>query len=214
MPNFQNEAPPESDHQGFRIVRTPTARPLIGHVLSSNLEGCPTHYVSARTIPCEAPNCDPCNNGIGWRWHGYLLVLLSSTQETVIFEMTAKASKAFSQYYKRYGTTRGCFFKAQRINDRPNGRVLIVAKPSDLSKVNLPPELDVKKLLCHVWNIAPNQAITPEYKTRPPFNTIQVDRDLPEMPQTIDVLHFCHDHARDWIMDHITDHTPNMRLFP
>lgn len=181
MPIFTNEAPPQGDRHGFRLVRTPASPPFRAFVISENLLGCPTHYVANRTIPCEHPTCEPCENGIGWRWHGYLLVQIESTTETVIFEMTAAASDHFKKYYERHGTTRGCYFQATRANNRPNGRVLLQCKPADLAKINLPKPLDLIKLLSHIWNIAPNQTQVADSHPRAPAMAINTDRTRPEM---------------------------------
>lgn len=182
MPKWQNDPPTDHSQSGYRLVRTPAAHALLAHVLCEDLVGCPTHFVGNRTIPCEAPNCESCSAGISWRWHGYLAVLLDATQEIAIFECTARAAEAFKQYHQRYGTLRGCHFKAMRHNARQNGRVLIQAKPGDLAKITLPKPPDVRKLLCHIWNIAPKQVEVPDAQTRPPFKNIKVDRDQPELP--------------------------------
>ena len=190
MPKFSHEAPSQGDRHGFRLVRTPASPPFRAFVISENLIGCPTHYVANRTIPCESPNCEPCENGIGWRWHGYLLVQIEATSEQVIFEMTAAASDAFKKYYERHGTTRGCYFQATRANNRSNGRVLIQCKPADLQKINLPQPLNLIKLLSHIWNIPPNQTQQAESHPRAPAINIRTDRTRPEIytpkPSTID----------------------------
>jgi len=181
MPNFSSVPPSDVRHPGYRLVRTPSNRPLRGIVLSENMVGCPTHYVSNRTVPCERPNCDACQNGIGWRWHGYVLTLLDPTNESVIFECTATAAENFANYHKRYGTTRGCFFQATRLNGKTNGRVIIQTKPADLTKVTLPKPQDLVKLLCHIWNVAPNQAEQADSMNKPPHGNIVLDRTRPEM---------------------------------
>lgn len=181
MPVWQNNPPTDLGRSGYRLLRTPPANPMIGYVISQNLTGCRTHFIGNRTVPCESPNCDVCDNGVSWRWHAYLLVLVEATQETIIFETTAAAAQSFAAYHQRHGTTRGCYFKASRANSKPNGRVLIQCRPADLAKVNLPRELDVQKLLCHIWNIAPNQTTTPDHMARPPFRDIKVDRARSEL---------------------------------
>jgi len=95
--------------------------------------------------------------------------------------MTAIAAKVFQEYHERYGTTRGAAFKAQRINGRHNGRVLIQAKPADLAKIQLPPAPNVEKLLCHIWNIPEQQATSPAEMSRPPAKDIKIDRSKPEL---------------------------------
>lgn len=189
MPSFDSAPPEDLGRSGFRLIRTPTAHALQAHVLSDNLVGCKTHFVGNRTIPCEAPDCESCNSGIGWRWHGYLAIVVDATQEVAIFECTARSAAAFAEYFKRYDTTRGCHFKAQRLNGRPNGRVLIQCKPADLAKVNLPSPPVVQKCLCHIWNIPENQVDTTKHATRPPFKAVHVDRTKPELqrkqPETV-----------------------------
>ena len=176
MLNFTTEPPDDLGRSGYRLIRTPAARPITGYVLSDNVTGCPTHFINNRTVPCEAPDCDACASGVGWRWHGYLLVLLADTQETVLFEMTAAASQPFKTYRERYGTTRGAAFKATRANSRPNGRVLIQTKPADLAKITLPKAQPVHKLLCHIWNIPETQIDTTDHRARAPFQNATIDR--------------------------------------
>jgi len=181
MPQFSNQAPADTTSNGIRLLRTPAAVPLTGHVLSDVLMGCPTHYVGNRTIPCEGEECTPCESGVTWRWHAWIAIQLSTTQEVVLFEMTAKASETFTEYYKRYGTIRGAAFKAYRLNQKSNGRVLIQAKPADLAKVTLAPEPNVQKLLCHIWNIPETQVIQTDHQTRPPARNLAVDRARAEL---------------------------------
>ncbi len=181
MPRFDSQAPPDLGRSGYRLVRTPAAHALTAHVISDRLIGCPTHFVGNRTIPCERPSCDPCESGVPWRWHGYLAIVIDATQEIVIFETTAKASAAFVDYYERMNTTRGCHMKAQRVNGKHNGRVLIQCKPADLAKIHLPESPNVEKVLCHIWNIPENQVNKSDSMTRPPADNIEVDRDRPEL---------------------------------
>lgn len=181
MPNWNTEPPNDLGRSGIRLIRTPPAHPFLALVLSDNLVGCNTHYINQRTIPCETPTCESCEAGIGWRWHGYLAVVVDATKETVLFECTARAAEAFRAYHQLHGTLRGCHFKAVRLNQRPNGRVLIQAKPADLANVNLPTAPNVQQLLCHIWNIPPSQVEARDAKPRPPFAAVDVDRSKPEL---------------------------------
>lgn len=176
MPRFSTEPPPEQDHSGYRLIRTPAAHALLAQIISDNLVGCNTHFTNNRTVPCEQPTCDACQNGIAWRWHGYLLVLTAANQEIVIFECTARASAAFRAHRQTYKTLRGARFKAVRLNQRANGRVLITVKPGDLTRITLPPDQPVEKLLCHIWNIPPATVEKQDHKPRMPFDHATVDR--------------------------------------
>jgi len=160
MPQFSNEAPPESTRPGFRLIRTPAQRSVVAIVTCDDLVGCPTHFYRNRTLPCEAPNCEPCNTGHAWRWHGYVSCVDQSSHEHILFEMTAQASDAFRDYRKEHNTLRGCLFKASRVSFRYNGRVVIRCKPADLAGVTLPGPPNIPVMLCHIWNIP-----TPDVKT-------------------------------------------------
>jgi len=110
-----------------------------------------------------------------------LAILLEATQEIVIFECTAKSAAAFAAYHERHGTTRGAHMKAQRLNARPNGRVLIQCRPADLAKVHLPNSPQVEKVLCHIWTIPENQVTTAAQMKRPPAEAVEIDRSRPEI---------------------------------
>ena len=181
MLTFDNRPPADDSGPGYRLIRTPPAHPLIAHVLSDNLIGCRTHYYNNRTVPCETPECEACASKIGWRWHGYLAILIDATRETAIFECTARASTAFADYYQLHRTTRGCHFKAVRLHQRTNGRVVIQCQPADPAKINLPAAPDLPTHLSHIWNIAPNQVTKPAQKPRAPFDNLSVDRSRAEL---------------------------------
>lgn len=193
MPNFDHQPPADLGRSGYRLLRTPAAHPLIGHILSDNLVGCRTHFYNQRTSPCESPNCDMCDSGIAWRWHGYVVMILDATQEIIIFECTARSAESIAAYYQRHGTTRGAHMKASRVNSRPNGRVLLQCKPADLQKISLPKAPPVEKLLCHIWNIPANQVGQTNNKPRPPFPDTTIDRTKPE---EITTLHQAADYLR------------------
>lgn len=107
-----------------------------------------------RTVPCEGPaNCKWHKEGFSWRWHGYLGCVVAATMEPAIFEFTAPCSDTFSNYALQYGNLRGCYFVASRPSGRPNGRVTIACRPADLQRVRLPEPFDVRRVLCHIWNV-------------------------------------------------------------
>jgi hypothetical protein len=161
----------------MRIVRTPTVGQLTGIITCPDIVGCATHFYQRRTVPCETPNCDVCAAGIGWRWHGWVSCILASTQEHVLFEMTAEGSEYLRRYRDTNISLRGCLFCASRVAPRPNARVTIKTKPADLAKITLPQPPDLMRALAHIWGIPPEQAnIDGTQKTSP---KIGVNRKLP-----------------------------------
>ena len=172
MPNWINEPPDGASHSGMRLIRTPATKTLTACVTSTEIVGCCTHFVGNRTVPCEGvPNCAPCSEGIPWRWHGYLSCLLRETLEHVLFEFTAASSDPFKHYIEVHGTLRGCKMTARRVNSKHNGRVLIQCREAELTRIRLPDPPDLKKMMCHIWNIPTNRAETPNM-ARPPFKNL------------------------------------------
>ncbi len=153
MPNFTNSAPEKTSGQGLRLCRTPAVGHLVGLVTCPQLIGCPTHFYHYRTVPCEAPDCEACQAGQPWRWHGYVSAIDQATNEHILFEMTAQAAENFTGYHERHGTLIGCLFEAKRLSQHTNGRVLIRCKPTDLANVHMPPAPNMINALSHIWNI-------------------------------------------------------------
>lgn len=154
MPHWTTEPPAQAGGHAVRILRTPAAKPLVAIVTSQSIGGTATHFVKNRTIPCEKPNdCPWCDDGHSWRWHAYLSAVMAGTYEHFIFECTAAASDTFTTYYNIHNTVRGCKFQAHRPSGRANGRIVIACKRLDETQVRIPEELNVRRILCHIWNI-------------------------------------------------------------
>ncbi|KKL13131.1 hypothetical protein LCGC14_2528840, partial [marine sediment metagenome] len=82
MPKWQSAPPADQPGFSLRILRTPTNKPIVAYVTSTDVIGCITHFARNRTIPCEGQdNCTWCEEGFSWRWHGYLAALLTDTLE-------------------------------------------------------------------------------------------------------------------------------------
>lgn len=155
MPQWSNAPPPGIGRSGLRLLRTPTGKSLVATIYSDDLVGCPTHFMNNRTIPCEQDGrCEACDLGRPWRWHAYVACILEPHLERILFEVTAAGAESWIDYREAHGTLRGCKFKATRVNNRNNGRVIIVTRPADLAKIDLPEAADVPKLLCHIWNVS------------------------------------------------------------
>lgn len=176
MPNWQNEPPKDTHGFSLRILRTPSTKPLIGLVTSTDVLGCITHYARNRTIPCEGEDdCEWCQDGFSWRWHGYLAAILSDTLEHFLFEFTATAATTFQTYHRLHMTMRACHFKATRPSGRNNGRVVIFCKPGDEQRARLPDPPDLKKILCHIWNVQ-NTTVSEHYSPNRVGKILKVDK--------------------------------------
>ena len=154
MPTFDFDPPSVQDNFPFRILRCPALGALDAIATCSRLIGTWTHFAQNRTVPCEGQDaCSLCAEGFSKRWHAYLSALIPKTLEHILFECTASASEAFRTYQSVHSTLRGCYFRAERPSHKPNGRVIIKCHPADLTGRFLPPEPDVHRLLCHLWNV-------------------------------------------------------------
>lgn len=160
MPTWSNQIPKDPRGPALPIVRTPAAKPLTAIITSLDLLGTYTHYYKGRTKPCERPDCEPCANGIPFRWHAYVAAIQPANDLHFLFELTASAAEPLIDYRDQHGTLRGCLFEASRWNRRPNGRILIRTKPADLTERRIPDAPDIQKCLAILWDL-PNQDLAP-----------------------------------------------------
>lgn len=169
MPTYTTTVPNDPRGPSFLIQRTPAFKPLIAIVTSENLVGTYTHFYRGRTMPCEAPDCEACRDGIPYRWHAYMAAYDPKIPLHFIFECTAQSAEAFTTYRAAYETLRGCHFRAHRMNSRANGRIVIQTQAADLTKFNLPQPPELTKCLAILWSLPIPQVqaptIHPEKKT-------------------------------------------------
>jgi hypothetical protein len=161
MPNWSNQIPERSKHNGFDLVRTPADKPFAAIVTCEDLIGCYTHYWGGRTVPCEGETCRACAELQSSRWHGYLSCFNPRTHDHCIFEFTQKAAYAFQEYREAHGTLRGCYFQATRPKRRKNSRVVIQCKPADLTQITLPHPPDMIRAMATIWQL-PASAFEPD----------------------------------------------------
>lgn len=153
MPQFNNAPPANHDQPQLRIMRAPASPPFQAIITSDDLVGCPIHWYAGRTLPCELENCPACGDGLAWRWKGYVACVCQKTDEHCIFEFPAAAGERLAEYRNKNGTLRGCQFRAYRIPERPNGRLLLRTQPSNFLPNMMPKEVDVVKCLLRIWQI-------------------------------------------------------------
>lgn len=153
MPKWTTEVPESTRGPAFPIRRTPASRPILAIVTSEDLIGCYTHFWQGSTVPCEGEGCEPCLNGMPYRWHAYMTAVDHQTALHFIFEVTALGAEYFTVYRDAHQSLRGCFFQAKRWNNRPNARILVQCKPADLNQVHLPPPPDLRKAMAILWSL-------------------------------------------------------------
>jgi len=151
MPRWTTTPPAETHHTTLPIIRTPARGEFSGLITSPDQIGCPTHYWHGRTIPCEANDCEPCQQGNPWRYHAYLTIWSRKKNEHYLFEFTQQAANKIAEYREKHGTLRGHLLTAHRPSQKPNGRIQILLQPIDLSSIDIPRPVDIQTILLHLW---------------------------------------------------------------
>lgn len=153
MPNWSTDVPDDPRGQGLPLLRTPAGSRLRAIVTSTDLIGCETHFWGGHTVPCEAPECEACQNGVAYRWHGYLSAFNPLDSLHFIFEMTDQAARFFTAYRKEHNALRCCQFEAYRWHSKKNGRVMIKCERSAVLSSALPQAPDLKKVMAIIWRL-------------------------------------------------------------
>jgi hypothetical protein len=177
MPVFRNCIPQSTGEHGYDLKRTPANGSLQGIITCEDVLVCDTHFFRGRTTPCERTYneelktvddsaCQPCVEKIGFRTHVYVSVFDVKKREHFIFECTAVAAKALSDYKASNGTLRGCILYACRPKGTKNSKVSIETNTANLQKMPLPNPPDIQKALCVIWRIPLNtlEPIAPNKK--------------------------------------------------
>ncbi len=153
-------------------------------ITSDDLIGTDTHFFKGHTVPCTRPDCEAHDEGIPFRWHGYIAALNKQDRLHFIFEFTAQAADSLDQYRLAHGTLRGCEFNAIRLHGRFNGRVILTCHPLDQQKVNLPRAPDVAACMAIIWGIPAGQIETNrKVNGRPAMTNTEQPLDLFPRPQ-------------------------------
>jgi hypothetical protein len=154
MPHWTLSPPDDHHKHSLPLIRTPATRPLTAIITTPDIIGCDTHFYGGHTVPCEAPDCTPCNEGVPSRWHGYLAVYNPHTQVHAILELTAAATEQLCTYHKQHQTLRGALIECRRWNQRPNGRVIVKAQTWSGAPSLLPDAPDVQAIMTTIWQLA------------------------------------------------------------
>lgn len=177
MPAFSNTPPTDPRGYALPIMRTPTSRKFQAIITSDDLIGCNTHFWGGKTVPCEAPDCEACKNGMPFRWHAYCSAVLHPQGLHILYEVTALAAEALVTFRRANSTLRGCAIEAYRWRQNPNGRVIIKCERTSRSLESLPDPPDLIKCLSIIWQI-PADAMAKQEHTQ--FGArIHVEADYP-----------------------------------
>lgn len=178
MFHFTSSPPPDPRGNSLPLMRCHASKPIRGIITTEQMFGCRTHFFHGRTLPCDDKSCPACDDGMPWRWHGYVGLYGLQTRRHVLFESTAKAAEPLTKYFAAYQTLRGCEMIAQRVGQTSNGRVIIQTRPADLETVNLPNPPNILEALSIIWNIELPAIVVDGISKGNPALAINEDRDL------------------------------------
>lgn len=152
---FRREDTPAdaSVNNSLRIIRAPSKGNASFLITSREIVGTRNHFYGGKTAPCVMGECEPCRQGLPWRWAGYFGIWHPPTNEHAVCEVPAAAGKKIGEFLKEHGYLRGVKVTLFRAGNRTNGRVLANLAATDTNKDHMPNALDIETFLCHLWNI-------------------------------------------------------------
>lgn len=124
------------------------------YITSSDWIGVYTHWSRGRTIPCHKTGCEPCKEGCGRRWIGFLGVWSPRTGGHRLWAFPAGPLSTLAAGLRERSTLRGLEVIIMRGNNKPNGPVLIRLVSAPVEGLTLPDEPDILACLGRIWQTA------------------------------------------------------------
>lgn len=141
--------------QSAPVFRLKAGGSITAIVLSHDVTGAYLHFFKGTSTPHLEPSseCAACEAERPMRWEGYVAAFIPSTLATVILPITASCQPTFEQWKTSNGSLRGAQLKLVRQGLKPNGRVKAELSKASYPTNSLPPDLEVKAILAHMWKL-------------------------------------------------------------
>lgn len=158
-------------------------------VLSDRHIGGDLHYYSRRSIPCQLHDCPYCAAHSRSVWKGYLHCWDAKHRECGMLEFTLPCLQNVNSYLTAHGTLRTAVVQLTRKGSKINGPLTIQLTPSTWATNEIPPTVNLRPILEHMWDAKPETKATPQ---RPqnliaPENAAETNRPLPVPSRFTDV---------------------------
>jgi hypothetical protein len=156
MEDLFTSRPPERRHrETFPVLRSNKKQGLTHVVLclSDRLVCAGTHHAGRTRICPGSDTCEHCANGYRPRWVGYFAGWHEAKRIKCLVEVTANAADRLAQEAEKRGSLRGYRIKLFRLNDRPNGELLVQGGHANLADDQVPQPFDVRQQLKLLWGI-------------------------------------------------------------
>ena len=155
MNDWQDRPPPPREFGGLRLTRVPKGKAVTGIITCDHMVGRDTHFQHRRTVPCTGKaTCELCEKERP-RWHGYLSICSTHSQNQCVIELTELASQTVIAWFDRRGTLRGTRIHAQRTGNFDNSPVNCILEVTDTDLRTLPESPDLRRFLQMLWKIGP-----------------------------------------------------------
>lgn len=159
MPGFRTWPDAEPRDTRLPLLRVKPEKDVHGVCLSSKPEGADTHYWRGRTTMCTHPECEPCEKGHVYRWYGYVALLGFKSNTIAMVEITPAVTAEMQAWIATHGTLRASEWHLRRKNRKPNSELLLTITESGRASVALPPEPDLLRPLCKMWDLDYDQIV-------------------------------------------------------
>lgn len=135
-----------------KVCKIRPNNPVKGFILSDQVHGVVTHWLNGRTKPCLGVHnhCEGCHIGMEKRPKGYVAVVLDASGRVHLLEITEKAFDTNLRLCATEGL-RGLWFEAKRTGPNINSGLTIELFDNKTCAVALPPDIDVRAVLCRIW---------------------------------------------------------------
>jgi len=149
--NWSDEVP-QRRGAFVKVLNPRPGQEVRGIVCCNTIRGVLTHYRMRRTIPCTLPRneCVGCQDRLSQRWKGYLPILVPSTGQVALAELTPEAIRGCPIARDGKQPIAGMILVCRRAGPSPNSRQVLTLDPT---LVPLPAVRyqDVDQLLLRMW---------------------------------------------------------------
>jgi hypothetical protein len=139
--------------QRVDIVSPIPGRPVWVWAVNDRVEGADIHWIDGRSRPCRGPEngCPYAHSAIDPRWYGYLGGWDVEREEYVLALVTKGCWDLSREFRAKQGELRGSAVELYRATKKARGLVLAKIHPNK-PKAELPPPLNVREILLHIWS--------------------------------------------------------------
>lgn len=149
-----DSSPPPGRAKHVPLMRPVVGQPITSVAIANGVQGCWQHHDGQNTVPCigEQRGCRMCAQQVRRRRYWYLTVMQPGTGKIALLCITEGAYQACPHLQQKNVSIRGHYVKTWRTGKAINGPQHVQVL-QHCGTMNLPPDIDVKGQLMHIWGI-------------------------------------------------------------